>query len=824
MSVESIIASNDKLGIKTAFFYEDNGILGYTENGVVYLNEFYNNDLGLVNKHEVLHLFEDSKQFKGTKKIIFDILGKEELNKLRNEYYLKYNLLYSKEEIKNGILDNEIAIDIIINNGKFPINIDDYVNNAYETIISQKETISLTNKARKYLSLNISANTKSRYERLDKWDLLFANEYYKGKVKPTGKDRFDKIKFDSMMETLTLKGLWLKDFEIDVKDNPELERMIKSQIASYNSKGEYDKAEQLKNSYEESMAKLANKITWDLLKQYFEIGRILDSNPKYSDSFKYLILNETFTKTYRYENGNRIVEKRIPHKTILPNMFLNEYIIEDIYSNIDKYNSFTDLYFDSLEKYNNEFLNSDNVVFNRTSNGYWIKFKGGKEGTPELEKRAQDLGNLIRDTPWCTRKNPAYWIGEGREFYVFVDNGKRPHVAVAISGGKIDEVRGVKGEADQEIEDEYRELTIDFLKNNKNIINADKWLEKEERNYRMSRYASKIRNGLLTDEDLKNLVKDLNKREILTHGDINSNEREVIKLIAENKSLRDKLYSVDDSAKKVIEIVDKIECNNRILEYYEKIENDTLIKEDLSQLAKDIKYYFHEYKYIDNQQNLINLINSKDNLFRTETAKRLNCKPDEVYVGDVKGNDYFYKKETKVFPYKYVIGDVNFIHVNDSDASNLVHVFGNLELTFGRNIDLSSLEQVDGDVDALDTENVNLESLQYIGGKLDAYRSDSKFHKLRVVKGEARFEWYFEKEINNLEEVGGNLIIGNYIEEMKSLKCVGGKVIFDDYNKLKELPNLESCEELINAPKEIKDEFKETYYSDGRITREKVKR
>ena len=63
MSMKGIIDSNNKLGVKTSFFSEDNGIFGYTENGTIYLNEFYNVDFEMVNKHELLHLFEESKQF-----------------------------------------------------------------------------------------------------------------------------------------------------------------------------------------------------------------------------------------------------------------------------------------------------------------------------------------------------------------------------------------------------------------------------------------------------------------------------------------------------------------------------------------------------------------------------------------------------------------------------------------------------------------------------------------------------------------------------------------------------------------------------------------
>lgn len=807
MDIQKIVDSNKALGINTVFYYDNNGVLGCCEDGTIYLNRAYSNDFEKINKHEVLHFFEDSKQFKGIKKIIFDILG-EKINSIRDQYYLKYNLLYSEEEIKNGVLDNEIAIDIMIHNGDFPIDVNDYIDNAYESIIDKKESVSLTNKGRKYLSLNVSNDIKNRYSESSKWDLLFANEYYKGKEKPSGKDRYSRIKTDSFLAWLQIGRYWLEDFKIDEKDNKELIRMLDSQIASCNSKGEFDKANELKNNYEESLAKLANRITWDLVRQYNDIRINLENSSKYSDSFKYLILNETLTKTYRYEKGNRIVDKRVMHKTILPHMLLNEYILDEIYSNIDNYNNFTDLYFDSLEKYHNEILNKDNVIFNRSSDGYWIRFESNEKGSDELEKNAYNLANLIANTPWCTRKNPKYWIEDGREFYVFVDNGKRPHVAVAVKDGVIEEVRGIKGEGDQEIEDEYRQLTIDFLKNNKNIVNAEKWLKKEERNYRLSRYVSKIKNNIFLDAELKDLVKDLNETEILTHGQINSHELELVDLISKDEIIRNKIFKVDPNAKRVIKIVEEIERNNRILNYYKKIENNTLTKEDLSQVYKDIRYEFYEYRHVENQNKLIDIINKTDNLLKTETAKRLNCRTDEVYIGDIRASEYFFKNDTKVFPYKYVLGTANFVHARDADVSKLKHVFGGLLLTFGENIDFSSLERVDKDIEAIDCKNVAFDSLEFVGGKLDAWKADCEFPKIKIIKGDARFEWYLRKDVNSLEYVGGNLTLGHVIKNMNKLKEVKGTIEFDrDMNEIEDLPSLEICEELYYCPDKIKEKF-----------------
>ena len=74
MTKKQIIENNKKLGIKTVFFGLPNDILGYYENGTIFLNEFYPNDLEKTNKHEILHMFEESEKFKIAKDLILKIL------------------------------------------------------------------------------------------------------------------------------------------------------------------------------------------------------------------------------------------------------------------------------------------------------------------------------------------------------------------------------------------------------------------------------------------------------------------------------------------------------------------------------------------------------------------------------------------------------------------------------------------------------------------------------------------------------------------------------------------------------------------------------
>ena len=64
-----IIEGNSRLGLKTVFYNAKNATLGYAQDNTIYINEHYSDDIELINKHEVLHFYENSKQFRGIKKI-----------------------------------------------------------------------------------------------------------------------------------------------------------------------------------------------------------------------------------------------------------------------------------------------------------------------------------------------------------------------------------------------------------------------------------------------------------------------------------------------------------------------------------------------------------------------------------------------------------------------------------------------------------------------------------------------------------------------------------------------------------------------------------
>ena len=803
-SVKEIVIDNAALGIKTAFFSKKKGVLGYAEGNTIYLNKYYEGELELVNKHELLHFFENSKQFLGIKKIVLNILKEHDLETIRNIYYLRYFGLYTKEEIDNGVLDNEIIIDFILDNGYFDVRAEDYIKDAFDTIVKGSNGVKLTVEGRKYMNLTTSKNLKVRYSQASKWDQLFVEDFYNGKEKPNGENKYEVIANDAKKAAHSIINEWNpRIFEIDIEDNPYLKRRVDDSIRAAEAKGQYAVANYLREKYSAELASLAVDTRQSLANQYLITMKLLNESD-YSDSFKYLIMKEFFTQTYRYEKGNRVIEKRKPNKTIMPFMFLNKFILDEIYSNVDKYSKFGDLYFNALDKYNKVFLKSGKVNFVKSDMGYWIKFNKGYDGDSELVTSAQNLGNLIIDTPWCTRFHPSQELKEG-DFYVFVDAYGKPHLAVKMTDDEIDEVRGIKNGADQEIEEEYRTVAIDFLKKNSKIKNSKDWLLKEERNERLSNYLTLIRTNSLSDKDIRALVKDLSENESNVHANVNSNERELVQIICDNKEFRNRLASVSKEYPRVMEIIGEIECNERIKNYIKKIKAFNLDESELEQRFDDIHYKFYTYKYIFNQNKLIDLVNNTNNLLRNEAAKYFDCSPREVYIGPIE-REYFDNRDS--LPYKIVLGSVDAFAHEDLDLSKLELVYGDLKMSKTSDINLCNLEEVNGNVYVENCEDAVFDSLIVVGGSLNAQNSVVSLPRLRHVYGNVDLRGAKGKRLDRLMVVDDNLFIGNTkTKKLSGLKCVGGRIEADD-DLVVELPSLETYgKENINCAKWLSSMF-----------------
>ena len=359
------------------------------------------------------------------------------------------------------------------------------------------------------LNLVISSQLKDQYAELSKWEKLFVANFY-GKnnnnivlEKPTKKEtKYEKVREDIQSELDRLYAV-AKDeeyFKITVEDNKFLEDNFNNQLKALESDGKKSDAEYLRNNKQEELKKMAKKFAETQQAEYKHIVDYI-KNTSFEPAFKVLMLRETLLQTYKQtkdaEGTKTIVEKRVQHKTLTGHMTLNEDVLSTIYNNLDNYSSFANLYFAGVAISNKTMSQKSNISLDGIDTfgkGKWLKFEGKQFNKEKYIQNAQPLSALVQDTPWCTKQLASSQLEQG-DFFVFVDNENKPHIAVKMSGNEIDEVRGIKNGNAQELEEDYRPVAIEFLTKNKDIKHGKEWLEKEEWNKRLITWKNRINNN-----------------------------------------------------------------------------------------------------------------------------------------------------------------------------------------------------------------------------------------------------------------------------------------------------------------------------------------
>ena len=729
MKKEEIVLKNKELGIQTIFSSELESA-GKVEGKVVYINDTYE-DIETINKHETLHLFENSKQFKKIKDILLNILSKEELNELRKEYKEIYYELYKNEENIDEIIDNEIVIDIIVKNIKCSINIDDVIKNCYETIVNSKETLSIS---KRYLNITLSKKIEQNYPNLTKWEKIFVLNYY-SKGLPNGKDKHEIIRKDIKEELQKLYDFSevSSNFEIDYLNNKELEREVKGEIEAAKANGDNEKLVTITANYELYLKKKAESISKTLQAEYKHIVDFIKTSD-YEDAFKCLILKETLSKVYKQEKikeeSETIISKRELNKSIAGHMTLNEIVLDTIYNNLDNYDSFANLYYAGIAIFNNK-ISAKGIAkiegLNTYEKGKWIKFDSKTSDPNGYIENAQKLSSLVQDTPWCTKTLASKHLEQG-DFYVFVDNNNKPRVAVKMNGNEIDEVRGLKNGNAQELEEEYRDVAIDFLINNKGILHGKEWLEKEEWNKRLIEYNKKLDHNSLTDEDVIQLVEDITEyKDYKPHFHENANK---------------------------VELINRIKNNSTIIKAIEKKYNC-----DIS------KVYFGNLSYRQIEGDVF---------------------PYEVVIGNL---EFANAKNIDMSRLRVVAGDCNLINSQITKVQNLEKIIGNANFKGSKIAGLSKLKVVKGNL-FCGEEIFDLNSLQYIGG--GAYFTKSiieSMDNLEYIGGSAYFRQSLIESLSKLKFIGNNAdFCGSSIMDLSSLEIVGA--INLENTNIKEMPNI----------------------------------
>ena len=469
MSMLYVVAQSKQLEIPVKIFHSEE-IEGYTEDGVIYLSDECDN-VEKVFKHEVMHLYEDTIAFKMVKESILSILTDKEKQRLIDEYSLRYEGVYSKQQIDEGILETEIAIDMIIENGQFNDEITDFCEGLYEKIIKSEKRIP---QSTRFLNLSLSQKIEQQYPQASIWEKLFILNYYDGQkhkqpMKKESKYQDLRKDIESALNKLYLYAEDEENFRIYVHNNIELEREYQSKIKALKARGEYQLAEKYKHNKWAAIKAISKKISKTHQAEYKHIVDFIKT-ADYEPAFKILMLNETLTKTYKQEKDEygevqTIVKKRDCNRTIAGHMTLNSDVLRVIYTNLTSYSSFANLYFLGLSEYNKKIAQKSGIEvenINTFNMGKWLKFEGKQSNEKAFIKNSQKLAALVQNTPWCTKTLASSQLEQG-DFFVFVDNTGNPHIAVKMNGNEIDEMRGIKDGNAQKIEENYLEVAREFF-------------------------------------------------------------------------------------------------------------------------------------------------------------------------------------------------------------------------------------------------------------------------------------------------------------------------------------------------------------------------
>ena len=724
MTNKEIEAFNKTFGIETVFYYDDKSICGYEENNTIYLNLNSKKDLKNVNMHELLHFFEETEMFNKIKERVIKMLKENNIfDKLKEEYELKYFGIYSFDEIEKGIIDNEIVIDVLV--GDFPYFKKEELEDLCKEILKaeKKETDS-----RRYLILNMNNNIRNM--NISKWEKIFASNYYKNKnydgIMPLfpSNNKEQVIKEDIEKELNKLYNLDKDTFKISL-DSQSLIREYESELKALEQRGEKDEANYIRNNKTKALEELSNIYSEKLYEEYKHIVDFI-KNANYEDAFKALMLRETLLKVYKKDDTKVIVKQRKLNETIEGHMLLNEKVLNVIYNNLDTYENFKELYYAGVAEFNNVVRETSEITLKNVNTygmGKWIKFDGRASDNKNYAENVLKLKTLVQDTPWCTKTLASSQLEQG-DFYVFIDNDNKPHIAVKMNGNEIDEVRGIKNGNAQELEEEYRDVAISFLENNKDIKNGKNWLDKEEWNKRLIRYSKEIEDGTFNSEETPKLIEDLLHSDYRSHFGTNSNLEELKKLPKIKKYLA---------------------------EYYNCTEEKICVGD-----------------YIPKEETRCPYKIILGNLGNADFA---NSKITDLGKLKIIGENAFFtdSKITNLGKLQIIGGDANFASSKITDLGKLQSIGGSASFRYSEITNLGELQSIGGNADFVNSKITTLGELQNIGG--DAYFNTSNIiylGKLQSIGRTAYFPFSKVTDLGNIEYIGGEIMTdenNSYLKE-----------------------------------------------------------
>ena len=746
MTNKEIETFNKTFGIETVFYYDDKSICGYEENNTIYLNLNSKKDLKNVNMHELLHFFEETEMFNKIKKRVIKRLKENNVfDELKEEYELKYFGIYSLDEIEKGIIDNEIVIDVLV--GDFPYFKKEELEDLCKEILKaeKKETDS-----RRYLILNMNNNIRNM--NISKWEKIFASNYYKNKNYDGNTPAFPSnnkeqvIKEDIEKELNKLYNLDKDTFKISL-DSQSLIREYESELKALEQRGEKDKANYIRDNKTKALEELSNIYSEKLYEEYKHIVDFI-KNANYEDAFKALMLRETLLKVYKKDDDKVIVKQRKLNETIEGHMLLNEKVLNVIYNNLDTYENFKELYYAGVAEFNNVVRETSEITLKNVNTygmGKWIKFDGRSSDSKNYSENVLKLKTLVQDTPWCTKTLASTQLEQG-DFYVFIDKDNKPHIAVKMNGNEIDEVRGIKNGNAQELEEEYRDVAISFLENNKDIKNGKNWLDKEEWNKRLIRYSKEIEDGTFAVKDVPKIIEDLSRSDYKSHFSANSNL----------KALKQKLPNV----------------KKHLAEYYNCTEEEICIGDYDPGIETRCPY-----KVI-----------LGDSHFRYSNVTDLGKL-------QIIGRDAFFgnSEVTDLGELQSIGGDAYFNYSNVTDLGKLQKIGGSAYFKNSKVTSLCKLQVIGGSANFEYSNITDLWELQSIGRNANfSFSKITNLGKLQKIGEEAYFEYSKITNLGELQKIGENVYFEySNITNLGKLQSIGESAYFKD-SKITNLGNLQS--------------------------------
>ncbi len=777
MTNKEIETFNKTFGIETVFYYDDKSICGYEENNTIYLNLNSKKDLKNVNMHELLHFFEETEMFSKIKERVIKRLKENNVfDELKEEYELKYFGIYSLNEIEKGIIDNEIVIDVLV--GDFPYFKKEELEDLCKEILKaeKKETDS-----RRYLILNMNNNIRNM--NISKWEKIFASNYYKNKNYDGNTPAFPSnnkeqvIKEDKEKELNKLYNLDKDTFKISL-DSQSLIREYESELKALEQRGEKDKANYIRNNKTKALEELSNIYSEKLYEEYKHIVDFI-KNANYEDAFKALMLRETLLKVYKKDDDKVIVKQRKLNETIEGHMLLNEKVLNVIHNNLDTYENFKELYYAGVAEFNNIIKDTSEITLKNVNTygmGKWIKFDGRASDSKNYAENVIKLKTLVQDTPWCTKTLASTQLEQG-DFYVFIDNDNKPHIAVKMNGNEIDEVRGIKNGNAQELEEEYRDVAISFLENNKDIKNGKNWLDKEEWNKRLIRYSKEIDDGTFNSEETKQLVEDLFRSDYRSHFNANSNLEELKKKLPKIKKYLAEYYNCTEEEICVGDYIPKEETRYP----YKLILGDSDFRYSNVTNLGNLRIiggnaYFDSSKVTDLGELQIIGRNAYFNYSNVTDLGELQ---------KIGGDAYFNDSEITDLGDLQIIGrDAYFNYSNVTDLGDLQNIGEDAYFNYSYLTNLGKLQSIGGDANFRNSKITNLGKLQSIGES--AYFENSKvtdLGELQIIGRNAYFNYSNVTTLGKLQSIGGNAdFVNSEITDLGDLQNIGKDAYFEHSN------------------------------------------